>query len=190
MTVSFSCEICYYRSQITQRSPFSLKMTAISALLATTHFCELILRWYSSCLVKTSFSTSSAFVSGLWICAFFRNPNPSLNLSEIIKIGFSSGCQVCTKNYRPDFKAAKICLQKRRSIEVVFAFLADLYPSIPSVPFLGPWQTVKTQIRRRKSRRLIRVYAVSIHEFLLQIKQKLQITSITPQLEMDSSNYY
>ena len=43
-------------------------------------------------------------------------------------------------------------------------------PYKPSVPFWGHRQTVQTEIRRRGTRRLIRVFTVCLQEFLFEIE--------------------
>ena len=55
-------------------------------------------------------------------------------------------------------------------------------PYQPSVPFFGYRQTVQTQIRRPRTRRLIRVFTVCWQEFLSKIKQKWKSTRDTPKI--------
>ena len=47
----------------------------------------------------------------------------------------------------------------------------SLVPYKPG-PFLGHRQTVQTQIRRRRTRRLIRVYTVCSQKYLFEIEKK------------------
>ena len=47
-----------------------------------------------------------------------------------------------------------------------------LNPYKPGVPFVGHRKTVQTQLRRRRTRRLIRVYTVYSQEFLSKLWQK------------------
>ena len=48
--------------------------------------------------------------------------------------------------------------------------------------FLGYRQTVQTQIRRRRTRRLIRVHTVCLQEFLFQIEYKWNCKPDTPKI--------
>ena len=47
-----------------------------------------------------------------------------------------------------------------------------LNPYKPSFPFLGHRLTVQTQIRRRRTQRLIRVFTVCKQEYLFEIESK------------------
>ena len=53
-----------------------------------------------------------------------------------------------------------------------YAGLLLFNPYKPSVPFLGHGQTVQTQIRRRRTQRLIRVFTVCSQEFIFEIEYK------------------
>ena len=55
-------------------------------------------------------------------------------------------------------------------------------PFMPSVPILGHRQTIQSQIRHRRTQRLIRVYTVCIQEFLYKIHQKWKSTPNTPKI--------
>ena len=61
-------------------------------------------------------------------------------------------------------------------------------PYKPSVPFLGHWQTVQIQIRRRRTRRLIRVFTVCLQDFYSKYNKNEKVHQTPLQLEMGSSN--
>ena len=58
--------------------------------------------------------------------------------------------------------------------------LHDLNPLKPNFLFVGHRQTVQAQIRRRTSRRLIRVSTVCLQNVLLDHKRKLKIPPNNP----------
>ena len=50
-----------------------------------------------------------------------------------------------------------------------FESVLHFNPYKPSVPLLGHRQTVQTQIRRHRTRRLIKVFTVCLQEYLFEI---------------------
>ena len=95
--------------------------------------------------------------------------------------------QICRPSLRPIIIA---WVRISRSIflltSIISYFLIREYaifnPYKPGVLFLWHRQTVQTQIRRRRTRRLIRVFTVCWQEFLTKIEQKWKSTPDTPKI--------
>ena len=73
-------------------------------------------------------------------------------------------------------------LWRMKSAVISWAGSEALVPSMPSIPVLGHRQIVQIQIRRLRTRHMIRVYTASIQEFLSKIRLKWKSTPDTPKL--------